>query len=212
MPLSDEALTIHGGCNCRAVRYRIEVPPVSQRPIHPWSDGAVKLPMIVLCHCNDCRRASAGLTLAGFCAPVQFVQVSLLPRPSTLPPPVATRVEPKDDDLERVWLPASEIFAPSTPPADSSLATYQPSAGVARTFCSRCGTNLTYTRHPMPAGWPAVVDILLGTVDRGDLENDALAPERHVWWDKGISWIRRLYNDDGGLPRHPLSNLTDVVE
>jgi hypothetical protein len=32
----------------------------------------------------------------------------------------------------------------------------------------------------MPEGWPDMLDILLGTVDREDLDGLALAPERNV--------------------------------
>ncbi|KAL7954528.1 hypothetical protein V8C34DRAFT_294143 [Trichoderma compactum] len=34
MPLPHEPITIHGGCNCGAVRYRINVPSFEQRPLH----------------------------------------------------------------------------------------------------------------------------------------------------------------------------------
>ena len=52
----------------------------------------------------------------------------------------------------------------------------------------------------------------MGTIDREELETLALRPERHVWWDKGIGWIKDLFvNGDGGLPKHPLVKMTDVV-
>ena len=215
MPLPDSPLTIHGGCNCRAIRYEINIPALSNRPFHPYSDNSVRLPFIVVCHCNDCRRASGTLTLAGICNPTEFLRISLLPRSSPLPSLQQTRVEPQNDDAERPWVPARDVFKPSNvliAPSDSFLASYKPSEGVTRTFCARCGTNVTYSRHPMPEGWPEMLDILMGTVDREDLERDELRPERHVWWDKGIGWVRALFSEgDGGMPKHPLAKLTDVI-
>lgn len=208
-------MTIHGGCNCRAVRYEINIPEHSNRPLHPYSDGTVRLPFVVICHCNDCRRASGGLVLGGICNPTAFVRIALLPRSSTLPTLGQTRIEPPDKDSELPWIPATDVFQPKSvlvPPEDSFLAAYSPSEGVTRTFCARCGTNITYSRHPMPEGWPEMLDILMGSLDREDLERPELKPERHLWWAKGIDWVKILFSEgDGGLPRHPLSRLTDVV-
>lgn len=216
MPLPDTPLTIHGGCNCRAIRYEVNIPAASERPWHPYSEETVHLPFLALCHCNDCRRASGALVLAGACMPTRFVRISLLPRSSSLPPLEKTRVELPDDDAERHWVPATELFKPSCvfePPADSFLTYYKPSQGVTRTFCARCGTNVTYCRHPMPEGWPQMLDILMGTIDREDLEREELRPERHVWWDMGIGWIKELFGKgDEGMPKHPLARITDFVE
>jgi len=213
MALPDTSLTVSGGCNCRAIRYRINIPALAERPIHPWSNNSVQLPFIVVCHCNDCRAATGALTLAGVCNAIDFVTVSLLPRSSTLLPLQAKRVESEIDDAERIWVQASEVFAPSTPPVDSFRPSYQTSEGVTRTFCARCGTNLTYTRWPVPPGWPDIMDVLLGTVDRGDLETDTLAAERHVWWAKGIGWIQDLFTGvNGALPKHASAKLTETVD
>ena len=88
------------------------------------------------------------------------------------------------------WVPASDVFRPNrngavVPPPDSFLAAYRSSIGVTRTFCKRCGTNLTYSRVPMQ-GWPGLLEVLMGTIDRGDLEREELRPERHLWWEMGI--------------------------
>lgn len=211
MPLPVDSFKFSGGCNCRAVRYRADVPHLTERPFHPWSNENVRLPFAVLCHCEDCRRASGALAFAGFCSPIEYIQMSLLPRNSTLPPLQTRRAEPKNDDGERMWVPAMSFFGTSAPPEDSFLSTYQPSIGVTRSFCSRCGTNISYSRYPVPAVWPNMLDILVGTVDREHLEKDALAPERHLWWNSGISWVHKLYEGDGGLPRHPITDLTKVV-
>ena len=212
MPLPQAPLTIRGGCNCRAIRYRIDIPAASERPLHPWSDKPVQLPNIVMCHCNDCRRATGGLTLSGLCTPTEMVNVSLLPRTSSLPPLTNTRIELPDDDAQRDWVPASKVFAPSIAPEDSFLATYKSSEAVNRTFCVRCGTPLTYSRHPMREPWPEMLDILLGTVDRHDLGNDFMAPDRHVWWDMGIEWIQKIFDGGSNMAKHPLSSLSDTIE
>lgn len=50
-------IRIEGGCQCGAVRYRIEGPPLAT----------------VLCHCNSCRRASAAPAVAwAMAASAQF--------------------------------------------------------------------------------------------------------------------------------------------
>ena len=104
MPLPDTAITIHGGCNCRAIRYEVNIPLASDRPWHPYSDEEVHLPFLALYHCDDCRRATGALFLAGACMPVQFVRPSLLPRS----PPAQTELP----DVERHWVPATAIFQP----------------------------------------------------------------------------------------------------
>jgi hypothetical protein len=64
----------------------------------------------------------------------------------------------------------------------------------------------------MPEGFPDMLDITLGSVDRHHLDSDALVPERHLWWDYGIDWIRRLATEGyGALPIHPDYRLTDTV-
>lgn len=53
----------------------------------------------------------------------------------------------------------------------------------------------------------------MGTIDREDLEREELRPERHVWWDMGIGWIKELFGKgDEGMPKHPLARITDFVE
>lgn len=52
-----------------------------------------------------------------------------------------------------------------------------------------------------------MVDILVGTVDRADLEKEWMKPQRELWWDMGIPWIQELASDGTvkmDMPRHPL--------
>ena len=65
---------------------------------------------------------------------------------------------------------------------------------------------------PLECGWPAMIDIWLGTVDREDLEKDYMAPERMLWSAKGIPWVRRLTQSGaGGIPVHPLTKIDKLV-
>lgn len=59
----------------------------------------------------------------------------------------------------------------------------------------------------MPAGWPTIIDVLIGSVDKDDLERYELKPERHVFWQHGVGWIQDLFAGDGDLPRHPGADL-----
>jgi hypothetical protein len=56
------------------------------------------------------------------------------------------------------------------------------SPGVRRSFCSRCGTPLTYEGER----WPGEVHVLLGTLDRPE----RLEPQRHAFREEQIPWLR----------------------
>jgi hypothetical protein len=117
-----------------------------------------------------------------------------------------------DEGAERTpWIPASETFIRDSK-YDTYLSFFESSPTRTRSFCSRCGTSLTYAVVPMPEGWPDMLDIVLGTVDREDLEK-GLAPEREMWHDRGIPWIQDFArNGSGGIPRHPLADINIVKE
>src|SRR5512142_470016 len=87
MPLSEASFTLNGGCNCGAVRYRIAVPPLADRPVHysypaaAASDPATpRLPVSVTDHCNSCRSATASILPAWLLVPRAMVTISCLPR------------------------------------------------------------------------------------------------------------------------------------
>jgi hypothetical protein len=223
MPLPKEALVVHGGCNCGAVRYQISIPELSQRPRHPYNTAAalttadenepVRLPMVVACHCNDCRRATGQLLPIFICAPLDFVTVSLVPRSSALTEPDAVKRKAAPPEPRGPWLPAAEVFTPAPAPAnvDSFLSLYNSSHLRTRSFCGRCGTYLGYAVVPMPAGWPDMLDLSLGSVDRADLDGDALVPERQVWWDYGVDWIRKLSTEGLAVPIHATVRVGDDI-
>ena len=69
-------------------------------------------------------------------------------------------------------------------------ARYESSPRVWRSFCTRCGTPLTYesARHG------AEVHVTIGAFD----EPERLPPTAHVWTEEQIRWLH--FRDD--LPRH----------
>jgi hypothetical protein len=68
---------------------------------------------------------------------------------------------------------------------------YASSPEVLRTFCSSCGTPLTYQRTDTPDS----IDVTLGSMD----DPEALRPEDHTWTESRLSWIS--LNDR--LPEYP---------
>jgi hypothetical protein len=213
MPLPPEAVTISGGCNCSAIRYRVSIPCISERPIHPTFNVAsgkelVRLPFVCVDHCNDCRRATGALLGVVLCSPTSYVEISLLPAPET---PTNNAI-PEDD--QRTWVPAEEIFPPGTKSRDNTtLSFYTSSEGRTRAFCSNCGTQFGYSAYPYPKPWPRMLDIWIGSVDQKDLEKEWLVPERHLWWDVGIEWIRKFGAEgSGGVPKHGIYRVDEEVK
>ncbi len=68
-------------------------------------------------------------------------------------------------------------------------AIYRSSEGVARGFCARCGSSLTFER---PAR--GNVDICVGSLD----DPNAILPQEHIFTDHKRAWLHL----DDGLPRH----------
>lgn len=208
MPLPHDAFHIKGGCNCGAVRYEALIPPFSERPATPYHTpgadiGDLRIPGIYIDHCNDCRRATSSILPTVLVCDIQTVQVSLLSRSADV-----EKIKQKGD-----WVPAAEIFDfRNTALEQVYLTVYKSSEERSRWFCSRCGTMLAYSVDPgvIPPewGWPTMLDIWLGTVDREDLEPDYMRPERMLWCEKGVPWIRELARSGaGGIPEHPLTKI-----
>jgi hypothetical protein len=70
-------------------------------------------------------------------------------------------------------------------------ASYASSVNVTRTFCSKCGTALTYQRAELPGS----IDVTVGSMD----DPEALSPEDHTWTESRLSWISL----GDGLPAYP---------
>ena len=216
MPLPKEPFTIRGGCNCKAIRYQVSVPPFSDRPPTPYRTGGVdvgdsRIPAVYIDHCNDCRRATSAILPVVLVADVETVRASLLPNTTV------TDGMFQVSDMERDWCSASEIFDFRCPSLkDTFLAVYKSTLARSRWFCSRCGTMIAYSVDPgvIPEswGWPTMLDIWQGTVDREDLEKEYMAPERMLWCEMGIPWIRKMSKSGaGGIPEHPLTKIDKLV-
>ena len=66
---------------------------------------------------------------------------------------------------------------------------------------------------PVIEGWPEMLDIVLGTVDREDSEGDTLVPERQLRWACGIGWVRRIVSEGvGWLLRHPGWRVDEFID
>ena len=213
MPLPDHPLTVQGGCNCGAIRYKVQIPVVSERSLHPLSDSKnkateVHLPFIAIDHCNDCRKATGSILPYWLCSPIDYVTVSYTPRTS------ADLTGEKEPMAEPTWYPAADIFQVGPHSKPILLSFYKSSDAVTRSFCSRCGTNLAYRHENMAQyGFPEMLDIALGTVDREDLKEEAMAPERHIWWDYGFEWVQNLSRKgSGGLPVHGTYLVNELKE
>jgi hypothetical protein len=218
MPLPDVALSVEGGCNCGAIRYRVAIPILAERPLHPLAPTEVPVPMPFLAfdHCNDCRRATGSVLPAWLCTPLNMCSISLVAASSATLAPKAVARDGQTKEQSSSWTAAVDIFTPSSTSTaandDHFLTSYESSHERWHWFCVRCGTNVAYTAA-MPAGFPSMLDITLGSVDRRYLDSEALASERHLWWDYGIDWIRRLATEGYGmLPIHPDYNIAEMVE
>jgi hypothetical protein len=71
------------------------------------------------------------------------------------------------------------------------ITTYQPDEGLAKSFCSVCGSNL------FGSGWPdsEMTGVRLTALD----EQDGIAPEMHIWVRSVAPWETL---PDDGLPRY----------
>ncbi|KAL1603603.1 hypothetical protein SLS60_005191 [Paraconiothyrium brasiliense] len=126
-----------------------------------------------------------------------------------------TEHKDQSDEHRTSFVPASDVFTPKSTYEDHFLKWYESSHERWRWFCSRCGTNLAYTAvYPaeFSSKFPNMLDITLGSVERRYLETEALVPERHLWWDYGIDWIRDLATKGhGDLPIHPNYHIAETV-
>lgn len=59
-------------------------------------------------------------------------------------------------------------------------------------FCGHCRTNVAYAVWPLLEYFPDLFGIVLGTLDRKDLEQSNLRPGRQLWWEKSIHWVQEL--------------------
>jgi hypothetical protein len=60
--------------------------------------------------------------------------------------------------------------------------TYPSSPGVERTFCGKCGTQLTYRRQDDATN----VDVTIASMD----DPESIAPQDHTWVSERLSWMK----------------------
>ncbi|KAK4114775.1 hypothetical protein N656DRAFT_776947 [Canariomyces notabilis] len=216
--LPPEQTILTGSCLCTAVAYTITIPPLASRPLFPNAlptpvDNTTspptmvdtRLPLIDMDHCNSCRRACGGLIQCWLICPQDWVEFRLLSRQEEGHASVAER---------EAYPTASVVSNPSKELLERTyLGHYSSSPQVHRCFCSRCGTGLTWcTSRDRGPKWTlgAVVDIAVGTLDRASIER--VRADRHMWWDDGVEWVRRMVSEgDGGLIKHPTYRLDEEV-
>jgi hypothetical protein len=94
----------------------------------------------------------------------------------------------------------------------AAISCYSSSKGVTRTFCGHCGTHLTYRRDRTREGVeiPPLVDITVGSLDDSWLQ--VIRPERHLWWDSAIGWVRDMFGQGQGVLKHSDGNILHALE
>ncbi|KAF3491417.1 uncharacterized protein GIQ15_00934 [Arthroderma uncinatum] len=214
MALPPDALELKGGCLCKAVRYIIKVPHAEKRGVARVMMSAkptdtqgesednngkpayvnFDFPLLSLDHCSDCRHAAGTPAQAWIICPQEWIEwdVELL--------------SPSKDGVERVKQTTLEACSKDgrglyeDKSNSSQVSTYQAkypsSEDVTRTFCSRCGTNLTYfAKRPASDPNGVIVDVTIGSMDD---ESSAIAPpNRQAWCDSGVGWFKQLVREGG---------------
>jgi len=196
------------------------------------------LPVVVTDHCNACRSATSSILPAWILTPRAYMTISCLPEDRGAPQPGPLLFDSDAGLLQRrrlaepdagggeddtttarpPYVPAYELLSATTPNHGTWLrfysSTYDPDGRVkriVRSFCGRCGTNLAYVAHPMPFSLPDMVDVILGTIDREDLEKPFMKPDHQLWWKYGIPWIQNMVKGlDAG--KHPNYRLNQEIE
>ncbi|KAJ6441372.1 glutathione-dependent formaldehyde-activating enzyme domain-containing protein [Purpureocillium lavendulum] len=215
MTFPREAFTAHGGCACKALRYRVAVPDLDSRAPAPGllpgmqSDEDVRLPETTVCHCNDCRRASGQLAAYGVLFEKAHVQVSAITR--AMAEAADAGVPADDDDDKRNWIPAAALFDDQAGLGDElCVSVYKSSPRRHKAFCPRCGVAIGHVAGkgtvPPEWGWPDTMAVVTATMDREVLEREWWRPERATWTACGIPWVRDAVRGGvAGVVEHPLA-------
>lgn len=122
------------------------------------------------------------------CRAVRYV-VNGLPIVATLCHCRSCRLAAGAPSLAWVVLRAADlIFTASVP------ARFESSPGIWRTFCSRCGTSLTYQRESERE----TIDVTTASLDRPD----EFAPTKEIWVDHKLAWESL----NGSITQYPQSS------
>lgn len=225
MPLPDDANTMTGGCSCGAVRYRIAVPPLDSRPLSPLAPPSdnVRLPQVLTCHCNDCRRATGSflpVSVIDLGAPMLTVSAMSPASETTVVSGRILDVMADDYDAEK----ADAERPPYVPAVDVLRATRESETWVrffhsrncgadwSRSFCGRCGTQLCYHFQLRPEwcpdgkgpeGWQDVFHLYLGTIDREFHDKQWLDPDVELHFKYGTLMSKSTSATAAGLRHVP---------
>ncbi|KAL3963400.1 hypothetical protein ACCO45_000404 [Purpureocillium lilacinum] len=191
MVFPNESFTARGGCQCKAVRYRVSVPAFQERASAPGllpgmkSAEDVRLPMSTVCHCNSCRGATGQLAAFGIAFEKAHVELSIVTRAG------AESGLPLDGD--RHWASAVALLDDQEQLEKLSVSLYDSSSRRRKIFAPEWG-------------WPDAMAIMTPTIDREFLSKDWWKPERATWTACGIPWVRDLARGGlSGLIEHPLA-------
>ncbi|KAF4468579.1 hypothetical protein FALBO_4528 [Fusarium albosuccineum] len=221
MPFPDEAVTVTGGCSCGAVRYRIAIPKLEDRPLHPMTPPSLgfRLPSAITCHCNDCRRATGSFLATGVLdIPSPMLTVSAI-SPSSESTIVSGRIldvladdydAQKADEDRPPYVPAMDILR-----ADKESKTWlrffhstKCGPDLSRSFCARCGTQLCFHfklaaeycfEAKLPDDWQDFFHLYHGSLDREFLEKDWFAPHSEVNFKYGTPFTKSASATAKGL-------------
>jgi hypothetical protein len=207
---------LYGGCYCSEIRYSIIIPPLAERPVllpaekNTKENVDVRPPIFNLDHCNDCRKAGANLVPGWVICPQSWVKWSVRVSKEPLPVPKGC-LEGRDvRGGERTDITTEEMVQrPSS--LEGIFTFYQSSPEAWRTFCTKCGTNLSFVcLTERGSGAAPTIDVTFGSLDRESLEQPGVRPDRHFWYNRGIEWVQKVITDGDtilgqgrALPRHP---------
>ena len=198
-------------------------------------DEIIRMPMVITDHCNDCRSAVGSVLPHWMLTPANMFTMSCLPKSADDSPGPGTvnksalTARGADDDRRPAFTSAHELLRGDDPGALAStwLRLYYSTDHEAknkasgsnkftqstiRSFCGRCGTNLTYMAHPMPDWYGDYVDVVAGTVDREFLEQGWMKPERELWCKFGMDWVKEVSHLGLKVDRHDTYDVREMLD
>ncbi len=215
--LPKEAITLTGGCYCKAIRYTIQIPAWEDRPPIPGAlptpisaseSVETRVPIVDIDHCNTCRQVSGAMVQCWLICPVGWVEWDLVAKESeSVSAGEATGKVLHLSTVDAIGPLQENQHQPST-----YVTRFNCTDRATRTFCSRCGTNLTYISHKRIGTPMAAVDVTVGSLDVEILK--LAKPDRHGWWDFGVDWIKSLLTqgDGGFMIKHHTGDVSQAVE
>ncbi|EER39140.1 predicted protein [Histoplasma capsulatum H143] len=186
--LPREPFTLHGCCHCTAIRYTISFPNFDERPVlNPQHPPETR----------SIVEALQGYPFWNIC-PKKFITFPLLHRWNDSSGSSAPFSQPNG---ARIDITGNQLVHPCEMTKQTYLAYYSSSKSVWQPF--------------EEAGSETLMGLGLGTLDNGSLQLVG-TPQRHIWWDSGIDWVKKLtaaWDADASqnaLPRHSGGNIYEM--